>query len=58
MKKTLRDYYEEAKASAALEGISFDGPPELTALLEEWLSGKITAEQYREGLNKHYRKKP
>ncbi|MBU2619704.1 MAG: hypothetical protein KKE83_08470 [Proteobacteria bacterium] len=56
MKKTLRECYAEAKANAALEGISLDGPPELAALLEEWLSGKITSEQYREGLNTHYRK--
>lgn len=56
--KTLRECYEEARANAALEGISLDGPPELAALLEEWLSGKITSEQYREGLNEHYQKKP
>lgn len=59
MKKTLREYHEEAKASAALEGISLDDAPhELISLREEWLSGKITSEQYGEGLKAHFREKP
>ena len=53
--KNLREYYEQAKASAALEGIE---PPEETAeLREEWLSGKVTAEQHLERLKEHYRSK-
>lgn len=54
MKKNLRECYEEAKASAALEGI--EPPKETTDLREEWLSGKVTTEQHLERLQEHYQK--
>jgi len=54
--ETLREAYKQALASAALEGIEPpNGPPELIASREDWLSGKITGEQYFERLNEHYR---
>ena len=55
--KELREAYAQAKASAALEGIDLEEgeSPELAAFREDWLSGKITSEQYIEGLKEYYR---
>lgn len=54
--KKLREAYEQAKASAALEGIE---PPKDTAKLrEEWLSGRISFEDYLARLKDHYREEP
>lgn len=56
MRKTLREYYEEAKANAALEGIE---PPDETAeFREEWLSGRISFDDYLVKLREHYREEP
>lgn len=54
--KNLRECYEEAKASAALEGIE---PTEETAeIREEWLSGRISFDDYKAKLDDHYRVEP
>jgi len=56
MEKNIREYYKQAKASAALEGIE---PPEETAeIREEWLSGRISFDDYLAKLDDHYREKP
>lgn len=54
--KKLRDAYAQAKASAALEGI--EPPEETAALREEWLSGRISFEDYLAKLKDHYREEP
>lgn len=56
MKKNIRECYKQAKANAALEGIE---PPEETAeLREEWLSGRISFDDYLAKLREHYREEP
>lgn len=56
MTRNIRECYEQAKANAALEGIE---PPEETAeLREEWLSGRISFDDYRAKLREHYREEP
>lgn len=56
MKKNIRECYKQAKANAAIEGIE---PPEETAeLREEWLSGRISFDDYLAKLREHYREEP
>lgn len=56
MKKNIRECYKQAKANAALEGIE---PPDGTAdLREEWLSGRISFDDYLAKLRDHYREEP
>jgi hypothetical protein len=56
MKRNIRECYKQAKTNAAREGIE---PPEETAeLREEWLSGRLSFEDYLAKLREHYREEP